>query len=84
MGFRGFNVPEGIDVHFNEYPGNDLLTSALSSITSAKGVQGALLSMLEEFGASFLVSKTIHYTINPRVHGFLITDDEIKTDALKD
>lgn len=74
-GFRGSCIPTGIDVHFNEYPGNDLMSSALSNITNLKGIQGILLNKLEEYGASFLVSKTIHYTINPRVHGFLIKDD---------
>lgn len=74
-GFRGCNVPEGIDVHFNEYPGNELLTTALSCVSTTKGIQGVLLSKLDGFGASMLISKTIHYTINPRVHGFLIKAD---------
>jgi hypothetical protein len=34
------------------------------------------MNKLDEFGASFLVGKTIHYTINPRVHGFLIKEDD--------
>lgn len=75
-GFRGSNIPDGIDVHFNEYPGNNLLSGALSTITSSKGIQGMIMNKLDEFGASFLVGKTIHYTINPRVHGFLIKEDD--------
>lgn len=75
-GFRGSNIPDGIDVHFNEYPGNSLLTGALSAITDAKGIQGVVMNKLEAFGAGSVVSKTIHYTINPRVHGFLIKTDE--------
>ena len=35
-----------------------------------------IMNKLDEFGASFLVGKTIHYTINPRVHGFLIKEED--------
>lgn len=83
-GFRGSSIPDGIDVHFNEYPGNDLMMNTLSGITNIGGVQGALLSKLEDFGAKFLIDKTIHYTINPRVHGFLIKDRDNSKDTYND
>ena len=49
--------------------------TALSCVSTTKGIQGVLLSKLDSLGASMLISKTIHYTINPRVHGFLIKAD---------
>lgn len=73
-GIHAANVPDGIDVHFSEYPGNDLISKTLKSVTVSKGFEGMLMSKLSENGATNVLDTTIHYTISPRIHGILADD----------
>jgi hypothetical protein len=73
-GFGSKSVPEGIDIHFSEYPGNDMITQSLKSVAGSGGIQGMVMNKLADFGAMDIMDMTLHYTISPRIHGTLVSE----------
>ncbi|WP_051227084.1 serine hydrolase domain-containing protein [Butyrivibrio sp. MC2013] len=73
-------VPTDIDIHFSEYPGNNLLTGSMKNVSAYKGsLQSKIIGILEGYGAGNVLSMTMHYTVSPRVHGVLITENTENT-----